>query len=47
VAAGIDAAPPRTRIALAEATPSDETDWKEIFEALEPWADGEPGETAT
>jgi DNA-binding response OmpR family regulator/KaiC/GvpD/RAD55 family RecA-like ATPase len=46
VAAGIDAAPPRTRVALAEATPSDETDWKEIFEALEPWADAEPGEAA-
>jgi DNA-binding response OmpR family regulator/KaiC/GvpD/RAD55 family RecA-like ATPase len=47
VAAGVDTAPPRTRVALDEATPSDETDWKEIFEKLEPWIEPGPGGVAT
>jgi len=46
-AAGIDGAPPRTRVALAEAAPSDEADWKEIFEKLEPWGAAEAGGGAT
>ncbi len=46
-AAGVDGAPPCTRFALAEATPSDEADWKELFERLEPWGPPErPGALA-
>ncbi len=37
VAAGVEDTPPRLRVALAPATPSDEADWSEVFEKLEPW----------
>jgi DNA-binding response OmpR family regulator/KaiC/GvpD/RAD55 family RecA-like ATPase len=47
VTAGVDATPPRMRVAFAPATPSDESDWTENFEKLEPWVSAEPGGDAT
>jgi len=36
-AAATDGAPARARVAVGEAAPCDETDWKPLFERLEPW----------
>jgi DNA-binding response OmpR family regulator/KaiC/GvpD/RAD55 family RecA-like ATPase len=47
VAAGVDLTPAGTRVAFTLATPSDESDWKESFEQLEPWVAAEPGRAAT
>jgi len=49
VAAGVEDTPPRLRVALAPATPSDEADWSEVFEKLEPWVApaSAPGEGVT
>ena len=46
-AAGVDGAPPRTRVAFAEASASGGSDWKENFEKLEAWGAAEPGGAAT
>jgi len=49
VAAGVEDTPPRLRVALVPATPSDEADWSEVFEKLEPWVApaSAPGEGVT
>ncbi len=47
VAAGVEDTPPRLRAALVPATPSDEADWSEVFEKLEPWVAPAPGEGVT
>ena len=47
VTAGALDAPPRTRVALVPATPSDEADWSEVFEKLEPWVVAKSGEGVT
>jgi DNA-binding response OmpR family regulator/KaiC/GvpD/RAD55 family RecA-like ATPase len=47
VTAGALDAPPRTRVALVPATPSDEADWSEVFEKLEPWVVAKSSEGVT
>jgi DNA-binding response OmpR family regulator/KaiC/GvpD/RAD55 family RecA-like ATPase len=46
-AASLDAEPLRVRVAVDAASPSDETDWKELFERLEPFEPVAPGGPAT